>query len=66
MYATGHRLGDMRRLLRAPYSRARNTVFPIGPYPKGDNYGLQVNIPVSFSETNNPNYDPAACSATTP
>lgn len=66
LFATGHRLGDLRRLMRAPYSRARTTVFPQGAYPKGGIYGTQVNIPVSFSEQNNPGYDPAACDTNVP
>jgi hypothetical protein len=61
MYLTSHRLGDMRRLLRAPYSRAVNTVFPNGPYFKGGLYGTDVNVPVPFQEQNNPEYDPSLC-----
>jgi hypothetical protein len=57
MYATGHRLGDMRRLVRQ-YGRAENTVFPTGAYyrPQYPSFGSDVNFPVPFSETNNPNY----------
>jgi hypothetical protein len=54
MFSTGHRLGDMRRLIRQ-YGRPANTVFPIGPWPKGGNYGPDVNIPVPQAELNNPN-----------
>ena len=61
MYLTSHRLGDMRRLLRAPYSRPVNTVFPNGPYFKGGLYGTDVNVPVPFQEQNNPEYDPSLC-----
>lgn len=57
MYATGHRLGDMRRLIRQ-YGRTESTVFPSGPYyrPQYPTFGTDVNFPVPFSETNNPNY----------
>ncbi|MBA2514576.1 MAG: hypothetical protein H0V26_09645 [Solirubrobacterales bacterium] len=55
MYATGHRLGDMRRLIRQ-YGRTENTVFPSGAYyrPQYPTFGTDVNFPVPFAETNNP------------
>lgn len=56
MFSTGHRLGDMRRLLRAPYSRTQAAVFPNGAFFKGGNYGPDVNFPVSQAEENNPNF----------
>jgi hypothetical protein len=56
MFSTGHRLGDMRRLLRAPYSRTAAQVFPNGAFFKGGNYGPDVNFPVSQAEENNPNF----------
>jgi hypothetical protein len=57
MYATGHRLGDMRRLIRQ-YGRTESTVFPTGSYyrPQYPTFGTDVNFPVPFAETNNPNY----------
>lgn len=57
LYATGHRLGDMRRLVRQ-YGRSENTVFPSGAYyrPQYPTFGTDVNFPVPFSETNNPNF----------
>jgi hypothetical protein len=58
MFATGHRLGDMRRLVRpAPvgYGRAVDTVFPSGTYIKGGSYGDDVNLPIPQEEGNNPN-----------
>jgi hypothetical protein len=55
LFGTGHRLGDMRRLVRQ-YQRAVNTVYPTGPYPSGGVYGDQVNFPVPFNERNNPNF----------
>jgi hypothetical protein len=54
MFSTGHRLGDMRRLIRQ-YGRSPDTVFPIGPWPKGGNYGPDINIPIPQAELNNPN-----------
>lgn len=54
MFSTGHRLGDMRRLIRQ-YQRSADTVFPIGPWHKGGNYGSDVNIPIPQAELNNPN-----------
>ena len=61
LYLTSHRLGDMRRLLRPPYGRAVNTVFPNGPYFKGGTYGSDVNVPVPFQEQNNPEYVAGSC-----
>ena len=56
MYMTGHRLGDLRRLVRQ-YGRGAETVFPTGAYHK-DNLvrGTDVNIVIPISERNNPNY----------
>lgn len=56
MFATGHRLGDMRRLVRQ-YGRDPDSVFPTGAYHKGDVYGVDVNLPVPSSEMHNPNFD---------
>jgi hypothetical protein len=53
MFSTGHRLGDLRRLIRQ-YGRAANTVFPTGTHFKGPSYGTDVNFPISFEELNNP------------
>lgn len=57
LWLTGHRLGDMRRLIRQ-YGRAENTVFPIGPVltRSGSTYGTDVNYPVPFDETANPKF----------
>jgi hypothetical protein len=61
LYATGHRLGDMRRLVRplsqGGYERAVDTVFPTGAYHKGGSYGTDVNFPIPIEEENNPNSD---------
>jgi len=55
MFGTGHRLGDLRRLVRQ-YGRGAETVFPTGVFPKGGNYGTDTNLPIAFDETNNPNF----------
>jgi hypothetical protein len=55
LFGTGHRLGDLRRLIRQ-YGRGAETVFPTGVFHKGGNYGTDVNIPVPFDEENNPNF----------
>ena len=58
LYATGHRLGDMRRLVRPVplgYGRPVDTVFPNGDYHKGGSYGTDVNLPLPIEEQNNPN-----------
>lgn len=58
MWLTGHRLGDMRRLIRQ-YGRDAATVFPVGPVvtrPAGTVYGTDVNFPIPFDETNNQNF----------
>jgi hypothetical protein len=66
MYATGHRLGDMRRLV-TEYGRNVNTVFPVGVYLRGGDYGTVVNFPVPQAEVDqNPNYDPSKCDPTKP
>lgn len=64
LFATGHRLGDLRRLMRQ-YGRAEDAVFPTGTHFKGDAYGDDVNIPIPPEELGNPNYT-GACSTTTP
>ena len=59
-YSTGHRLGDMRRLIRQ-YGRSADAVFPVGPWHKGGNYGSDVNIPIPQAEQNNPNISQNTC-----
>lgn len=66
LFNTGHRQGDLRRYARAPYNFATNKLFPSGPYFRNGNYGNDVAFPVPFNEINNPNYNPASCSTTTP
>ncbi len=53
-FSTGHRVGDMRRLIRQ-YGRPAASVFPVGPWHKGGNYGSDVNFTVPQAEANNPN-----------
>ena len=55
LFLTGHRLGDMRRLIKH-IGRGAETVFPSGTYFKGGAYGVDVNFPVPFPETNNQNF----------
>jgi hypothetical protein len=54
LFSTGHRVGDMRRLIKY-YSRTPESVFPTGAWHKGGNYGPDVNFPVPQAEENNPN-----------
>ena len=57
LFATGHRLGDLRRLARVPYSRAVNSLYPTGVYTHTNTvYGNNTELPVPFSERNNPNF----------
>jgi alpha-tubulin suppressor-like RCC1 family protein len=48
LYATGTRLGDVRRLIRN-YGRTEATVLPTGAYPRGGTYGNEANLPVPMS-----------------
>lgn len=57
MWLTGHRLGDMRRLVRQ-YGRAASSVFPTGQMLyRSNSYGTDVNFVVPFAERNNPNFN---------
>ena len=60
MYATNHRLGDLRRLVRH-YGRGAETVFPTGVFFKGGVYGTDVNLPIPTDEQNNPGYPAGSC-----
>jgi starch-binding outer membrane protein, SusD/RagB family len=55
MFATGHRHGDLRRLVRE-YSRPPESVFPTGPYKNGLTYGTDVTFPPDNTQLGNPNY----------
>ena len=64
-WLTGHRLGDMRRLVRQ-YGRDAETVFPTGLVANSGNpsvtgalsgsYGTATSMVIPFSERNNPNF----------
>jgi hypothetical protein len=54
LFSTGHRVGDMRRLIKY-YNRPAESVFPTGAWHKGGNYGTDLNFPVPQAEQNNPN-----------
>jgi starch-binding outer membrane protein, SusD/RagB family len=58
MWLTGHRLGDMRRLVRQ-YSRGIETVYPTGDQapPLIGAYGTATSLIIPFEERNNPNYN---------
>ena len=70
LFATGHRLGDMRRLVRQ-YGRTADSVFPSGDYaregtngilrPDAVGYGPDVNFPLPVQEENNPLPESAVC-----
>ena len=54
MYGTGHRMGDLRRLLRQ-YGRTEAATWPKGPYKGGVSYGNEVVFIITLSEQANPN-----------
>ncbi len=61
LFATGHRLGDLRRLVRQ-YGRSQDQVFPTGAYPGGLAYGSDVVVPVDGAEVvANPKLNGQAC-----
>jgi hypothetical protein len=55
LFMTGHRQGDVRRLIRQ-YGRTQDRVYPIGPYaaPGTGQYGTDVTVPVPPNERTNP------------
>jgi len=55
LYSTGHRQGDLRRLVDV-YGMQASDVFPWGAYFKGGSYDSNLKFPVPQSEANNPNY----------
>lgn len=65
-FGRGQRLGDMRRLMRAPYNRPATSVFPEGQHYRGGTYGTDVNMPVPQEEENNPNFSRADCNQSAP
>jgi hypothetical protein len=60
LYNTGHRQGDLRRLVRV-YGLPVDSVFPTGPHFRGGSYGTDVAYPVPFDEENNPEFVRSAC-----
>jgi hypothetical protein len=67
MYLTGHRLGDLRRLVKY-YGRAAEAVFPSGSYlgAAGGQLGPDVNFPVTIDEQNNPSAPSNLCTDRNP
>jgi starch-binding outer membrane protein, SusD/RagB family len=64
LFSTGHRLGDLRRLIRpvaeGGYGLLEDDVFPTGEFFKGGEYGDDVNFPIPQSEDNNPLFTTSA------
>ena len=63
MWGTGHRLGDLRRLMNN-YGLTEVQVYPSGAYHKGGVHGPDVVFPIDFDEANNLLYDEALCVTT--
>lgn len=55
LFLTGHRHGDLRRLVRQ-YGRAAESVFPTGPYRDGQPYGTAVDMDLPLQESPNPSF----------
>jgi starch-binding outer membrane protein, SusD/RagB family len=55
LFATGHRHGDLRRLVRQ-YGRAAASVFPTGAYKNGQTYGNDVTFAPDESQLGNAAY----------
>lgn len=55
LWLTGHRLADLRRLVRH-YGFEAGEVFPTGQTIGGEPVGNDVNFPIPFQEQNNPEY----------
>ncbi|MDX2184739.1 MAG: hypothetical protein SFW08_12230 [Gemmatimonadaceae bacterium] len=67
MFGTGHRLGDLRRLVRQ-YGRTATSVYPTGAYVRqaGAQYGTAFVLPIPIEERNNPLYASAVCTNLNP
>jgi hypothetical protein len=64
LFATGHRHGDLRRLVRQ-YQRTIDATFPVGAYAVvGQTYGREVTFTPDESQLINPQYK--GCQARTP
>lgn len=60
LFGKGHRLGDLRRLMRL-HGRSEASIWPNGVHHKGGNYGSDLNFPVPQAEDNNASFTtPAA------
>jgi hypothetical protein len=64
MYVTGHRLGDMRRVLRAPYNAAPFSFVQSDVYGTGPGLSPTLEFPTPQLTNPNPNY--VACDPTVP
>jgi starch-binding outer membrane protein, SusD/RagB family len=53
LWLTGHRLGDLRRMMW-DYGRTQDEIFPVGIHHRGGDYGTDTNFPIAFDEQNNP------------
>lgn len=60
LFGRGTRTGDLRRLIRQ-YNRTPASVFPVGAWHKGGNYGPDVTILLPLAEENNPNPSAGKC-----
>ncbi|HEV2735645.1 MAG TPA: RagB/SusD family nutrient uptake outer membrane protein, partial [Longimicrobiaceae bacterium] len=60
LWLTGHRLGDMRRMVRE-YGFSQAQVFPVGQTIFGSPYGTDVNFPIPVTERNNPEAPSGQC-----
>jgi starch-binding outer membrane protein, SusD/RagB family len=60
LYLTGHRHGDLRRLVRQ-YNRSQASVFPTGPHHRGGNYGNEVVFQIPFNEQQNTQFSHDMC-----
>ena len=67
LFLTGHRLGDMRRLVKY-YKRDVEKVYPTGPWLNhpGQVYGPGVALSADASELNNPNWAGSTCDTRIP
>lgn len=61
LFATGHRLGDLRRLI-SRYGRSSESVFPTGAHRRGGVYGSATSIP--FSPAVEAQFNPAVTGCT--
>lgn len=60
LWLTGHRLGDLRRMMW-DYGRTQGEIFPVGVHHRGGDYGTDTNFPIAFDEQNNPLIEEIQC-----